>query len=110
LFSKRAETLLWILPGQLEASQKAVETLPLDSDPSDCESDHSAGSGDATDTDVASHQYHNITVHCAGSAFDRFQPTLCELRSHSAKMSTVKLRLEPEPDNVKDKNALLGHG
>jgi hypothetical protein len=92
-----------------DASQMAMDNLALDSDHSDAGSDQSARSGDDTDTDtdVSSQQHHSILVHCAGSAFNRFQPTLCELGSLGATMSTIKLCLEPEPDNIKDKNALL---
>ena len=50
---------------------------------------------------------HSITMRCAGSAFDRFQPALCHLRSLGADMENVAVELEAEPGNVKDRNALL---
>lgn len=62
---------------------------------------------DDTDGDTQEEQIHSITVRCAGSAFERFQPVLIQLRSLGLQMQDVKLSLVDEPDNVKDKNALL---
>jgi hypothetical protein len=59
------------------------------------------------DTDAQEEQLHSITLRCAGSAFDRFQPVLIQLRSLGLQMQGAQLSLVDEPDNVKDKNALL---
>ncbi len=74
-----------------------VGSLTLGSDMSDISYEDADESGEEChDVDTDTRQHHNIVVRCAGSAFDRFQPALEEMRALGAGMSAIKISLIPD--------------
>lgn len=72
-------------------------------------SNHSDRGDDTDESDMECEEddIHSIVICCAGSSCDHFQPLLQIVRKFCNKMGELTVVLEPESDNVRDKNAIL---
>ena len=80
-------------------TQPPVSSLPAMSQRNNSDTEGSQSS----DSD---HDSFSITVKCKGCSYDQYQGPLKELRRKGSAMHQVKLRLQREPDNEQDKNAI----